>query len=263
MALRGVLGRRRGRPSPDTMTVAEHLAELRSRLIKSVLAILAGGVIGFALWNQLLDVLTQPYCDVLPADRPCRLLVTDPLEAFGARVTLAAYVGVVLAFPVVLWQLWRFITPGLNPGEKRYAVPFVVTAVVLFVLGAGLAYWSFPRALDFLVAMGGENIETFFSPGRYLRLIGYLMLVFGIGFQFPILLVFLQLAGVVSTDRLRRWRRVTVVVIVTVVAVATPSGDPITLLALSVPMYLFYEASIGVGRLLRARHTGQDEEVTV
>jgi sec-independent protein translocase protein TatC len=235
------------------MTIVEHLTELRSRLIKSLLAIGLGAVVGFLLYDPILGVLIDPYCDILPPGRECRLIITDPLEGFSVRLKVSGYTGLLIASPVVLWQLWRFITPGLYANEKRYAVPFVASAVVLFLLGAGLALWSFPRALDFLVAVGGERLETFFTPGKYLSLITFMMLAFGLGFLFPIVLVFLQLAGVVTPRRLSSLRPYTIVGVFVAVAVITPSGDPVTLCALAVPMVLFYEASIIVGRLLRRR----------
>ena len=234
----------------DRMTLVEHLTELRSRLMKAVGAVAIGSVIGFFLYKGILEVLTEPYCDVLPPDRECQLLAVDPLSPFAVRMKLAGYVGLVLASPVVLWQLWRFITPGLYPHEKRYAVPFVISSIVLFLLGAGLAYWTFPNALEFLAEIGGSQIETFYDPNKYLSLITFMMLAFGIGFEFPILLVFLQMAGVLSPARLGRWRRGALVFIFVFVAIITPSGDPFTLFALAIPMCVFYEASILVGRLL-------------
>ncbi|MFZ6002561.1 MAG: twin-arginine translocase subunit TatC [Actinomycetota bacterium] len=247
-------------PSDDArMTLVEHLTELRDRLIKVVVAVAVGMVIAFALYNQIFEILLGPYEDVA-ASRPeatlgdGRLLQIDPLEGFAIRMKLAAYGGVAIAMPVILWQIWRFVTPGLYPHEKRYAVPFMVSALLLFVLGAGLAYYTLPRALDFLVAIGGEdNFVTAFAPAKYFTLITYMMLAFGIGFEFPILLIFLQMAGVLSSATLRQGRRYAIVGICVLVAVITPSGDPISMLMLSVPMIVFYEASIVAGRIMERR----------
>jgi sec-independent protein translocase protein TatC len=235
------------------MTLQEHLRELRSRLIKALVAVALGAVAGFLLYDWILDLLIQPYCDVLPADRECTLLITDPLAGFSIRMKLSGYSGLLLASPVVFWQLWRFITPGLYPREKRFAVPFVAASVLLFVLGAGLALYTIPNALQFLVSIGGSQFEIFYEPNRYLSLVTLMMVAFGAGFEFPILLVFLQMAGILEPSTLARWRRGAVVVIFALVAVITPSGDPISLLALAVPMVLFYEGSILIGRLLRRR----------
>lgn len=229
------------------MTLVEHLSELRSRLVKSLIALAIGGVIGFILYEPVLRILQEPYCAISPE---CDFIVTDPLESFSIRLKVSAYVGLLIALPVVLWQLWRFITPGLYPNEKRYAVPFVGSSVLLFFLGSGLALWTFPNALEFLVSIGGDSLEPMYTPGKYLSLVTFMMLAFGLGFEFPIVLVFLQIAGILSWRRLASWRRWAVVGIFVLVSVITPSGDPFTLLALSVPMCLFYEASILVGRLV-------------
>ena len=153
----------------------------------------------------------------------------------------------------MLWQLGKFIPPGLYPKQRRHPVPFVTPAITLFIMGAGLAYWTLPRALSFLIDIGGEDIEAFYTPDKYIQLIVYMMLAFGLGFEFPIILVFLQLVGVLSYKRLIAWRRYALIGIVVLVAVITPSGDPISLAALSVPMYLFYELSILIGWLITRR----------
>ena len=232
------------------MSIVEHLTELRTRLIVSAVAVGVGGVLAFVFYNRILDFLIQPYCDTLPPGKPCTLFITDPLEGFATRLKVATWGGFLLASPIVLFQFWRFVTPGLNPNEKRYAVPFVASSVTLFCLGALLARYTFPRALDFLLAVGGEDLEAILSPSKYLRLVILIALAFGVAFLFPVLLVFLQLAGVLTSRRLQAWRRPAIVSIFVVAAVITPSQDPYSLLAMAGPMYLFYEASIVIGRVL-------------
>ncbi len=234
----------------EGMTLVEHLTELRTRLVKTVIALAVGGVIGFMLYEPVLEVLQRPYCAI---SEQCDFVVTDPLESFSIRLKVSAYVGLLIALPVVLWQLWRFITPGLYPNEKRYAVPFVGSSVVLFFLGSGLALWTFPNALEFLVNIGGDSLQPLYSPGKYLSLVTFMMLAFGVGFEFPIVLVFLQMAGALTWQRLASWRRWAVVVIFVIVSVITPSGDPFTLMALALPMCLFYEVSILLGRFVLKR----------
>ena len=233
------------------MSLVEHLTELRRRLMIAVGAVAVGAVIGFIVYNPVLEFLKEPYCDTLPSGRACSLFVQDPLDGFAIRLKVAGYTGLFLAFPVVLWQLWRFITPGLHPKEKRYAIPFIISSIVLFALGGALAYVTFPRALEFLQAVGGPSFEEIYSPVKYLRLVLLMVLAFGLAFEFPVVLVFLELAGVLTTRQLRNWRRPAAVIILVVAAVITPSQDPWTLLAMAVPMYLFYEASILIGRLLK------------
>ena len=240
------------------MPLMEHLNELRSRLIKALVAVAVGMLLGFIAYDWIFDFLLQPYLDVADPDQ-AGLFVQDPLEGFSVRLKVSAYAGVALAMPVILWQLWRFVSPGLYSHEKRYAIPFVVSALALFFLGAGLAYYTLPRALAFLSDIGGENLIEIYSPNKYFQLITYMMLAFGIGFEFPILLLFLQLAGILTPNTLARYRRYALIGIVVLVAVITPSGDPISLLMLSVPMYLFYEASILIGRILTKRRAAAAE----
>ncbi|MFL6204773.1 MAG: twin-arginine translocase subunit TatC [Acidimicrobiales bacterium] len=240
------------------MSLMEHLTELRSRIIKIALALVLGMVVAFFLYEPIYDFLIHPYTELaksrdLGSDR---LLITDPLEGFGVRMKTSLYAGIALAMPVILWQVWRFVTPGLYPHEKRYAVPFLVSALALFVMGAGLAYYTLPRALEFLVDIAGsDNFVVAYSPAKYFKLITYMMLAFGIGFEFPILLIFLQMAGIIGPRQLASFRRYAIVGICVVVAVITPSGDPISMLMLSVPMVVFYEVAILIGRIMERRRS--------
>ena len=232
------------------MTIVEHLSELRHRLVVSIVALAAGAVLAFIFYDHILDFLKQPYCDTLPPGKACTLYITDPLEGFATRLKVATWAGFLLASPVVLYQLWRFITPGLNPNEKRYAVPFVASSVSLFLLGTVLARLTFPKALDFLLAVGGD-FEAILSPSKYLRLVLLVGVAFGVAFLFPVVLVFLQLAGVLTSRRLSSWRRPAIVLIFVVAAFITPSQDPYSLIAMAGPMYIFYEASILIGKALK------------
>ena len=162
--------------------------------------------------------------------------------------------------PVILWQLWRFIAPGLYKRERRYAIAFTATSFLLFVMGAVVAYFTLTQAVDFLVRVGGDDIDIRSGPTEFVRLALFMMTAFGVGFEFPILLVSLQLIGVVTPQQLSSWRRPTVLIIVVLAAAITPSGDPVSLAALSVPMYLFYELSILLGRLfLRRRRKAETD----
>jgi len=242
------------------MTLVEHLTELRTRLIICVVAVAMGMVLGFILYPWVFDFLIHPYKEIATAENsvaPGKLVQFDPLEGFSIRMKTSAYTGIAFAMPVILWQVWQFVTPGLYPHERRYAVPFVASALVLFALGAGLAYYTLPRALEFLVDIGGDDLVTAFAPGKYFQLITYMMLAFGIGFEFPIVLIFLQIAGIVDAATLRKGRRFAIVGICVLVAVITPSGDPISMLMLSVPMVLFYEAAIVVGSIITKRQASK------
>lgn len=237
--------------SPDPgprMTVVDHLSELRRRIIISLIAVAVGAVLCFIFFGAILRVLLDPYTQITGREA---LIFTDPLEAFSTRLRVAGYGGLVLASPVVLWQLWRFVTPGLYPKEKRYAVPFLVSSVALFLLGGFIAYETLPRALDFLLTIGGDELTPLLSANRYLSLVSLMVLAFGVAFEFPVVLTFLLLARVINTGQLRRVRRWVVIGIVAFAAVITPSGDPYSQLLMAGPMYVFYEAVILLGRILK------------
>jgi sec-independent protein translocase protein TatC len=243
------------RTPDDRMTFTEHLAELRNRLIKSVLAIFAGATIVFLFYDPILHFLSVPYEDWC-ADNFGRcasggdFIITGPLDGFAIRIKVAGWGGLALALPIVLWQVWRFITPGLHPKEKKYAVPFILTSVALFFLGAAIAYWTLPKALDFLISFSGSSVAPLFTPNSYISLVVLMMVAFGLGFLFPVFLVFLQLVGVLTPRTLSKFRRYAYVIIVIGAAVITPSGDPYSMLALALPSVVFYEISILIGRLI-------------
>ncbi len=226
------------------MTLWEHIAELRSRLIKSIAAVFVGMVIGWFLYDWLFDFLTHP---LHSAEKSAIIIAGSPIAPLLTRIKIAGYAGIMLAMPVLVWQLWRFITPGLYPHEKRYAVPFTAGAVFFFFLGAAVAYVSLVPTLTFLNAVGGSNIKPVYNIGDYLKLVVLMMLIFGVGFEFPILLVALEIAGVITPRQLSSVRRWAIVGIVVVSAVITPSSDPFSMLALAIPLYLFYELAIVFG----------------
>lgn len=237
------------------MSVWEHLAELRRRLIISIVAIAGCAVVAYMAWPLLIDFISAPYCRQVD---DCTLYATDPLAPFTTRLQVAGYGGIILAMPVLLWQVWRFVTPGLHPNEKRYAVPFLSAALVLFCMGATAAYLALAPALDFLFAVAGDDINQIPTVDRYLSLAVWMMLAFGVGFEFPVLLVALQLVGILQPSQLAGFRRYAVLLILIVAAIITPSGDPITLLALAVPMYLLYEVSILIGWVVARRRAAAE-----
>jgi sec-independent protein translocase protein TatC len=263
---------RRLRENPEAeMSILEHIAELRDRLIRSVVALVITTTLSFALlYNRLLQFLTKSYCDIPASHRigsssgECRLAALGPLDPLSIRIRVALTAGLVLAMPYIAFQLWRFITPGLRPGEKRYAIPFSLASTILFALGAGVAFVTLPKAIGFLVAIGGDSLASFFQADRYLRFVLFMGLAFGLTFEFPLVLVFLSMVGVLSSGAMLRAWRPAVAVIIVVAAVVTPSQDPISLFAMTVPMWLFYFAAAGVARFFiepaRARRRAQLDE---
>jgi sec-independent protein translocase protein TatC len=237
-----------------SMSVVDHLRELRDRLVWSIIAIGVGAVICFIFFEPIIHLMVQPYRDatatkLLPNGKD--LIFTSPLEAFTTRIKVAAYGGFVISSPIVFFHLWRFITPGLNPKEKRYVIPFTVSSVILFVGGSMVAVVTFPKALNFLLSVGGSDLSPLLSAGSYLTLVFLMILAFGASFEFPIVMMFLLLARVVSTRQLRKVRKFTFLGLVIFAAVITPSQDPISLFAMSIPMYLLYEGTIIIGRILK------------
>lgn len=234
------------------MTLGDHLRELRYRLLVSLAAVFIGMIPAWFLYETLLRFLNKPYCDaLLDVDKlaRCEFLATNLLDTFGLRLKIAGYGGVFLAMPIILWQIWRFIAPGLYKKERRYALAFTVSALVLFTAGAAVAYLTLAQATVFLVRVAGANIDVRSGPTEFVKLALFMMLAFGVGFLFPIVLVVLMMLGIVTPQKLGEWRRQSIMIIVVVAAVITPSGDPISLAALSIPMYIFYEISLVIGRI--------------
>jgi sec-independent protein translocase protein TatC len=242
---------RGARPHPDDvrMTLGEHLAELRRRLLISVLAIAAGTIVAFVFHHQMLHVLTRPYCH-LPASyrfsgANCALVVTGVLDAFTVTLKLSLYVGLVLSSPVWLWQLWRFVTPGLHQNERRYAVAFVAGSVVLFAAGCVVAYFTLANGLRFLLSFATGGLTSLLTFDSYLSYVVAIVLVFAVSFEFPLLVIMLNIVNVLSYERLRRWTRMVVFAIFAFAAVATPTQDPFTMLALAVPITGLYALALG------------------
>lgn len=236
------------------MSLMEHLIELRTRIIRCAIAVAVGAVAGWLLYFPVLHLMMDPLREL--SGNPNvkdTFLSQDPLEIFLLRIKMSAYLGLMLAMPFLLWQLWRFIAPGLYQNERRYAAAFVASASFLFGLGAAIAFFTLPQALKFLQSMGGDDVVYQYSAQKYLMLIVYMMIAFGIGFEFPIVVVFLQLVGIVTPQQLSQFRRFAIVIIFVVAAVITPSADPISLFALALPMCVFYEVSILIGRLAKRR----------
>jgi sec-independent protein translocase protein TatC len=259
------IGPRKDKPSPDNMTLGEHLGELRRRLIVCIIAFVITTTVCVILYEPILHFLIRPLCTVdaqtvrhnhsgansllFGPNGTCNLFVTSPLDGLSLRVKIAVFGGLVMASPIILFQLWRFITPGLQVRERKYAIPFVSAAFTLFLAGAATAYFVLPHALGWLKSVGGPNLQEIYDPIPYLSLILLMMTLFGLTFQFPVILVSLELARVVTPARLLHFWRWAVILITVVAGVFTPSSDPFSMLALAVPLVVFYFASIGIGKL--------------
>ena len=239
----------------DQLTWLEHLVELRRRVLICLGALLAGTIIAWFAYDHVIAFMIGPYRHYLshhPHQNISRgdLVITAPLEGFTTRLKISGYLGGILAAPVWLWQTWRFVAPGLYKHERRYAAGFVGAAMALFALGAATAVLVFPKAIAWMINVSGADVAPLFTPSRYLGLYALACLIFGAVFTYPAFLVALEVTGVISSQMLRRWRRYAVIVLCATAAVITPSSDPFSFLAMAVPMVIFYEAAIMVGRLL-------------
>jgi sec-independent protein translocase protein TatC len=231
-------------------SLSEHLEELRNRIIKIGVAVVAGSIVAFIFREWIFDLLVDPYARVVE-DRD--LVFFRPTEAFSLYMRISLFGGFVLASPVVIWQLWAFISPALTKREKRAVVPIVAALALLFLAGIAFGYWSLQRGLGFLIDFGGDQLEPTIGGNYYLSFALRFLLVFGIAFEFPVFLYAAAAVRIVGWRRLAAGRRWAVLIIVTVGAVVTPSGDPLTLLLLSVPLYLLYEATIWIIRFTLRR----------
>jgi sec-independent protein translocase protein TatC len=231
---------------PEPQPILTHLEELRWRLIKCVIAIAVGAGLALIFAQQLTAILERPFRIAAPE---YALIALSPAEEFSILMRVAMFGGIILASPVILYQIWAFINPALTTRERKWAVPLVAVFVVLFVTGVLFGYWLLPRGLEVLLGIF-PKVENNLRIGDYYSFVLRLMLAFGVSFQFPVFLFAAAAAGAVTSQQLAKGRRWAILAITILAAIITPTGDPLTLAALAVPLYVLYEITYWSVRLI-------------
>ncbi len=221
------------------MPLMDHIRELRNRVVKMALALIAGMIVGFIFFNPVWRVIERPLCAThIRGHIGCKslgineLVLDGPLDSFYLRVKIAVIVGVILSSPVWLYQIWSFIAPGLYAREKRWGYIFVGTSVPLFLIGVTLAYLSLGRSMHYLLGLTPGGVQNLIQVDQYMSFVMTMMLAFGIAFELPLLIVMLNLAGILTHQRFKKWRRVMIFAVFLIAGMANPSPDPITMLIL-------------------------------
>ena len=245
------------------MSLTEHLQELRRRVIVSLLAVLVGTILGF-IWYQwapgpvmpLGELIRRPYCSLPPelradltADGSCRLIATTPFEMFMLRMKVGFLAGLVFASPVWLYQIWAFITPGLHKNERRWTLSFVSLAVTLFVAGAVIAYFIVDQGLYILMSIGQEYQIAALSGQQYYNFVLALIVIFGVSFEVPLVIIMLNLAGLLRYDQVKDKRRIIIVALFIFAAVITPGQDPFSMVVLALSLTLLVELAFQFCRI--------------
>ncbi|MFV2101525.1 twin-arginine translocase subunit TatC [Micromonospora sp. LOL_024] len=251
------------RAADGSMTLVEHVRELRNRLFKASLAILVGFGIGIWLAGPVRELLSEPYCQLpgsLLANGRCNFVQLGPADLFLLNLKIGLWVGLILAAPIWLYQLWAFIAPGLHRNERRYAYAFTALAAPLFAAGAVLAYFVAAKGLEFLLQVSGDDINTTLDITRYISFITNLILMFGVAFEFPLIVLMLNFVGIASAKRLLGWWRIAVFAFFAFAAVVTPTPDPFGMTALALCLCALYFAAVGVA-FLNDKRRGRGKEI--
>ncbi|MEU4716584.1 twin-arginine translocase subunit TatC [Micromonospora purpureochromogenes] len=252
------------RAADGSMTLMEHVRELRNRLFRASLAILVG--FGFGIWlaTPVRELLSKPYCDLPQAKDPesglCKFVQLGVADVFLLNLKIGLWVGLIIAAPVWLYQLWAFIAPGLHRNERRYAYVFTALAAPLFAAGAVLAFFVTTKGLEFLLDVSGDDISTTLEVTRYISFVTNLILLFGVAFEFPLIVLMLNFVGLASARKLLSWWRVAVFVFFAFSAVVTPTPDPFGMTALAICLCALYFAAVGVA-FINDKRRGRGKEV--
>jgi sec-independent protein translocase protein TatC len=226
--------------NPDgRMPLMDHIRELRNRVVKMALGLIAGMLVGFVFFTPVWHFIERPLCTAkVRGFAGCSklgvnmLALDGPLDSFYLRVKIAVIVGVILSSPVWLYQVWAFVAPGLYSREKRWSYIFIGTSVPLFLIGNTLAYWSLGRSMHYLLGLTPSGVANIIQVDQYMSFVITMLVAFGIAFEVPLLIVMLNLAGILTHARFRKWRRLMIFGVFLIAGMANPSPDPITMLIL-------------------------------
>lgn len=227
-----------------TMTIMEHLQELRFRLAVSAGAVVVGMIPGWFLFDIVFGILREPI------QKLGKLYFFGPLDAFTLQLKIAAVTGTVIALPMLLYQVWAFIAPGLTKKERKHSIPFVLLGVALFALGAYTGYRMMPLAMNFLLGFTSENLQPLLDANKYLSFVAIIMLIFGISFELPLVLVFLCMLDIISSGWLIKKLRYAIFIIFIASMIITPGADPISPVVLGTIMSGLYLMAIGLAKLI-------------
>jgi sec-independent protein translocase protein TatC len=224
-------------PDASVMSLVDHLDELRSRLFRCILAIVVGAIVGFYFSVPVRNFLLEPLPNGVAQ-------VLGPGDGFAIQLRISIVIGIILAMPVLLYQVWAFVAPGLTPAERRTVRPWIPLALLFFALGVVIARLVLPYAVSFLLGFTDERLVANIAAGPYFDFVTTMFLAFGLVMEFPILLVGMSRVGIVTSQRLREARRYVLLGIAIFAAIATPGGDLVSPFALGATMYLLYELTI-------------------
>ncbi len=246
-------------PDDAKMPFTAHLEELRDRIVRIVVAIGLGFLVSYGFKDWLFKVLTKPLADVMPAES--FMIYTALPEAFFIYMKLALFASIFLTSPFCLYQIWKFISPGLHSREKRYVVPFVLASSSLFIGGVLFGYFIvLPPAFRFFVSFSSDFLKPMFSLKEYLSISLKFLLGFGASFQLPVFLFFMTKIGIVNSRILAKQRRYAILAIFIVAAILTPSPDAVTQILMALPLIVLYEIGIVVAKLAEKKPAPVDED---
>ena len=235
------------------MPLVEHIRELRRRLLICALALLVGVIACYVLWEPIFHFLRQPYCKANP-NRSCNLVVTGVFDAFNTKLRVSFIGGIVTTSPIWLYQIGAFITPALHKQERRYAGSFLAGALALFLAGCTLGFLSVGHGLKILLHIAGPGVQNLLTLDKYFSFLTLMLLLFGVAFEFPVVVVFLNLTGLLTFERMMRWQRGMIFTLFLAAAVLTPSTDPFTFLFLGGALVILWELCVAAAWLRSRRH---------